>query len=99
MGVIRRRDEATGNGDEEKRERGERERQQTIELFLDRTEISAVHGLDQLCLVEREDFVMDGEERHLTCVSEFYVTTVDKYSSTAKEPYAPFRSRQLNACP
>lgn len=32
------------------------------------SEIGTVHGLDQLCLVERKDFVTDDEQRSLACV-------------------------------
>lgn len=56
-----------------KRRKGERgERKQRIrELLLDRTEIGAVYGLDQLGIEEQEDFVTDGEERHLTRTVKF----------------------------
>lgn len=47
-------------GDEENGERGERK---GTREFL---QINAVHSLDEPCLVEREDFVTDGEQRHLT---------------------------------
>lgn len=68
MGVTRRRDGETGNGDEERGELEERER--TRKLLLDRTEISSVRSVDQLCLVGCEDFIANGEQRHSTRISE-----------------------------
>lgn len=54
--------------------RNEEKEQRTRELLLDRTEISPIHSLDQLCLVERKDLIANGEQRHLTRVSEFCAT-------------------------
>lgn len=94
MWEIQRRDEETGNGDEAKRGKGRRgDGQRTGEPLRDRTEISAIHGLDQLCLVESENSVMRSEEGHLKRVSEFYGTTFDKQSTMTEEVYAPLCSR------
>lgn len=74
--------EDTANEDEGKEgeagKGGNKERKRTGELILDGTEIGPVHGLDELCLVEREDFVADGEERHLTRASGLHGITFDK---------------------
>lgn len=75
-----------------KTEKEERRGQRTRELLLDRTEISAVHILDQLCLMDREHFVANGEQRRLSCVSEFHGTMFDKQSTMTKEPYALLQS-------
>lgn len=54
------------------------EEQRTREFLLDRTKISAVHSLDQLRLVEREYFITDGEQWHLSRVFKFCGITVNK---------------------
>lgn len=70
--------------------------QRTGELRLDGTEINAVHELNELYLVEFEDFVTNGEEWHLACISEF--CAMISSSSTLSTRKSKTTERRTHLC-